>query len=31
MFILDKDAEQYIQLKSGAVVIELELQPSAGG
>jgi hypothetical protein len=31
MFILDKDAAQYIELKSGSVVISLELQPSAGG
>jgi len=31
MFIVDKDAAQYIKLKSGSVVINLELQPSAGG
>ena len=31
MFIVDKDAAQYIKLKSGSVVINLELQPTAGG
>lgn len=31
MFIVDKDAAQFIELKSGSVVINLELQPSAGG
>jgi|GEM_PF-1357702 len=31
MFILDMDAAQYIKLKSGSVVINLELQPTAGG
>lgn len=31
MFIVDKDAAQYIASKSGSVVISLELQPSAGG
>jgi len=31
MFIIDKDAAEYIALKSGSVIISLELQPSAGG
>lgn len=31
MFIVDKNAAEYIKLKSGSVVIELELQPAAGG
>ena len=31
MFTVDKDAAKYIRLKSGSVVISLELQPSAGG
>lgn len=31
MFIVDKDAAQFIKLKSGSVVINLELQPATGG
>ena len=31
MFIIDLDAAQYIKFKSGSVVINLELQPAAGG
>jgi len=31
MFIVDRDASQYIESKLGSVVISLELQPSAGG
>ncbi|AHF08472.1 hypothetical protein DESME_04425 [Desulfitobacterium metallireducens DSM 15288] len=31
MFAIDKDAIQYIESKSGAVVINLELEPAAGG
>lgn len=31
MFEIDKEAIQYIELKSGSVVINLELQPTAGG
>lgn len=31
MFELDKEAIKYIELKLGAVVINLEFQPAAGG
>lgn len=31
MFEIDKEAIRYIEAKSGAVVIDLELQPAAGG
>lgn len=31
MFIVDKEALQYIKLRSGSVVIDLKLQTAAGG
>lgn len=31
MFDIDKEAIRYIELKSGSIVINLELQPAAGG
>lgn len=31
MFEIDQEAAQYIELKSGSIVIDLELQPASGG
>lgn len=31
MFSVDKEAVQYIKLRSGSLVIDLKLNPAAGG
>jgi len=31
MFEIDQEAARYIELNSGSVVIDLELEPSSGG